>query len=350
MYVVSGCPRSGTSLMMDIFRESLGQERIIGKKFPTERKVVRKNTDTDAIFYYRQYLQQHRGGRDAAEVRDMNPEGFWECPFTVPGVQYLPKTRDLIGKVGSETDPSVCKIVSQGLFRSNPVYIDAVVFMLRHPAAVAKSQERLSRKLQVQHPTTGKDFNLFDGLVVQSPQTFIEVTLQAADWFSAHRNVPLYIVKFEDLIKKPRVTLKRLSKRLGEDLISGVAQIRPELDRSSKVDITHSLLPEAERVHDWFVKKNWGALRAYAVDRTTKQNRQQQQWFCARSSSMAHESICRSCKAGGVFRQTLIDDATRRGLVWETEPCAFDCAYDTQREIHIPLDESAKHNHWKEVG
>ena len=79
MYVVSGCPRSGTSLMMDIFRASLGQARIIGKKFPTERKVVRKNTDTEAIFSYRQYLQQHSGGRDAVEVRDMNPEGFWEC-------------------------------------------------------------------------------------------------------------------------------------------------------------------------------------------------------------------------------------------------------------------------------
>ena len=40
MIVVSGCPRSGTSLTMDCMRHAFGEDRIMGKKFPQERKYV----------------------------------------------------------------------------------------------------------------------------------------------------------------------------------------------------------------------------------------------------------------------------------------------------------------------
>ena len=38
LVVVSGCPRSGTSVNMDIQREAHGEESICGEKFPQENR------------------------------------------------------------------------------------------------------------------------------------------------------------------------------------------------------------------------------------------------------------------------------------------------------------------------
>lgn len=350
MYVVSGCPRSGTSLMMEIFRTSLGDERIIGQKFPVEERVSQRKDEAVPIFAYRKYVQALNQNRKPESFRDMNPDGFWECPFTVEGVAYRPPVRDLIKRVGTEEKPSVCKVVSQGLFQSNPVYIDSVVYMLRGPEAVAKSQEKLRRNFTVKHPSTRNPVNLFDGLIVQSPQMFIEVTLKAAQWFSENLNIPLYIVKFDELIAHPKKVLRKLSRAVGENLVLGAKCVRTELDRSSGMTITHPLMEEALQVYAWFMDRNWKALRQYQVDRTTQQNRQQQQWFCARSASMAQESICRSCTQDSVFCKQLRVDAETRGWDWKIHPCAFECAYDTERQHYVPLDESIQNNHWKEVG
>jgi len=58
--VVSGCPRSGTSLMMDCLRTAFGDDRIIGNKFPQEERVnlgLDKHTEeTDDEFAARRYV------------------------------------------------------------------------------------------------------------------------------------------------------------------------------------------------------------------------------------------------------------------------------------------------------
>ncbi len=38
MLIISGCPRSGTSVQMDIHRAVFGEERILGAKFPQEKR------------------------------------------------------------------------------------------------------------------------------------------------------------------------------------------------------------------------------------------------------------------------------------------------------------------------
>lgn len=350
MYVVSGCPRSGTSLMMEIFRTSLGNTRIIGQKFPAENKVARRADDTEEIFAYKRYLERIRQERDPIEARDLNPDGFWEGPFTVKGVAYRPEVRKLVKQVGAEAPPSVCKIVSQGLSRSNPVYIDSVVFMLRRPEAVAKSQERLTRSFSLLHPDTRKHINLFEGAVVQSPQMFIEVTLGVAKWSAENPEVPLYIVKFENLIRTPKKVLDKLGRKLREDLRLGVKCVRKELDRSSKATIDHPLLSEANQVYDWFLSKDWAALEKYRLNRRTEQNKQRQQWFCARSASMAQDAVCSSCVSDPSFRASLRADAVKRELNWQDQPCAYECAYEANRQKFVTLTGSIKNNHWKEVG
>jgi len=200
MYVVSGCPRSGTSLMMEIFRTALGDARVIGRKFPQEARLDLVEGDTAEMREYRRLVLTTLKGHDVEKTRDMNPDGFWECPFTVKGIHYHSSTKGLLRTVGSEDKPYVCKVVSQGLAGSNPIYVDGVVFMLRHPEAVAKSQERLVRSFKVKRPGSGEVIDLLENAVIRSPQMFIEVSLLAAQWFSDHPEIPVYIVNYEDLL------------------------------------------------------------------------------------------------------------------------------------------------------
>ena len=350
MYVISGCPRSGTSLMMDIFRESLGEGRIIGNKFPAESRTESSASDDTPIMRYQKYVSNLQEPEDIGLIRDMNPEGFWECPFTVQGLAYRPGVSQLLKRAGSEDEPSACKVVSQGLFQSNPVYIDSVVYMLRKPESVAKSQERLRRHLMVRESQTGAPTNLLDGVVVQSPQMYIQVTLQAAQWLSENREVPLHIVKFEDLVRNPRVALQQLGQALHEDLKPGVTRVKKELDRSSKMKITHPLMEEANKVHHWFLDKNWEQLQAYRTDRQTQYNRAQQQWLCARSWTMARETTCQACMGDSDFRRQLRENTEQRGVKWEDQPCAYECVFDVNRQDYASLEESIERNHWRKVG
>jgi len=334
--------------MMEIFRVALGDDRIIGEKFPQE-KVALKKGELEAQYQYRRYLLEQSRSKSSEEIRDMNPDGFWECPLTVQGASYRPEIRELLQRIGTEDKPSACKIVSQGLYRSNPVYVDSVIYMLRKPESVARSQERLSREFRVKHPETGRGVNLFDSFVIQSPQMFIEVTLQASKWFLAHPEVPLYIVRFEDLITYPKEELRFLGSLLGEDLMLGKVCVKPALNRSSQAPIIHSLMGEANKVYQLFLQRDWNGLKAYGVDRTTRNSRQNYQWVCARSGSMVLEAICQSCKTDPEFRASLKLEAESKGLGWDSQPCAYDCAYDVQRKIHVPVSDSIRDNHWREV-
>jgi hypothetical protein len=124
MIVVSGCPRSGTSLMMDCLRIAFGEDRILGHKFPQEHGLLeaKKQGEEESDDHYeaRMYAM-NRGlavsGRlnDIERSKDMNPNGFWECRYTVQGVHWHR------GIEVKNTD--ICKIVSQGLFFSDPKYI-----------------------------------------------------------------------------------------------------------------------------------------------------------------------------------------------------------------------------------
>jgi len=175
MIVVTGCPRSGTSCMMDQMRLAFGEDRLLGKKFPQYDgllEMTKQGEDESDLHYKaRMYVQERRGFneklKEAKETMDMNPNGFWEMRYTVSGVQWHLGMPDLKGKV--------CKIVSQGLVASNPEYIEKIVFMVRCPRQVAKSQERLRRIrwMSREHEQEMK---------IHTPEMFIQVTYQASKW------------------------------------------------------------------------------------------------------------------------------------------------------------------------
>ena len=146
MIVISGCPRSGTSLLMDCMRHTFGDDRIMGAKFPQEKNLQDKQyeNEDDNAFETRMHLSSifnkdkiEKAQKDFELIKDMNPNGFWECRYSVAGIKW---------HIGFKDNPkTIVKVVSQGLPQTDPRYVDKMIYMLREPHQVAKSQERLRR-------------------------------------------------------------------------------------------------------------------------------------------------------------------------------------------------------------
>jgi len=190
MYVVSGCPRSGTSLTMDIMRIALGEDRIIGEKFPQEKR--NKEPETEVEKYLSEKFPNNQK-EQFEKSKDMNPNGFWEMEWSVKGIRYLPNLHTELQS--SKISPiKVVKCVSQGLIVSDPIHISKIIFLLRHPRQVAKSQEKLQGQFgDLENPIqNGREVRK------HSPQMFCQVTIQAARWFDLNPEVPLLIVNFDD--------------------------------------------------------------------------------------------------------------------------------------------------------
>jgi hypothetical protein len=237
LIIVSGCPRSGTSVCMDIQREAHGEDKILGYKFPREAKrknyenlLSRIDDENDHSYQIRKYtiekqILQEEQILDEKEERwkDMNPEGFWEMEFTVKGLQYIPKYRKVLREC-LEGKTKICKIVSQGLLASDPLYIEKIIFMIRHPRAVAKSQERLSRELQILCKD-GEVRNMFEGLIFHTPEMFIEVTVEACRFFFQNPNIPVRFYHFEKLFESPDEVLNDMQRFIGEGDYSKASKI-----------------------------------------------------------------------------------------------------------------------------
>ena len=114
MIIVSGCPRSGTSLMMDILRDVFGNKRILGQKFPQEFEPEKKHPfENEAQYNVRQYIfkklgydKQHQ--ETIKMMKDMNPNGFWEMPYTTKGVRYRFGDIERLESLLKEEKKSIC--------------------------------------------------------------------------------------------------------------------------------------------------------------------------------------------------------------------------------------------------
>ena len=353
LVVVSGCPRSGTSLMMDCLREIYGEENIIGQKFPSKvREEKRKEhlsnlpkCEQEYQAYFEQLMREKGKIQDEdSNNEDMNPNGFWEDGrFSVRGLSYRNTTSDIIEDIRHNT--RVAKIVSQGLAKTDPGYIEDVIMMVRHPRAVAKSQERLRHEKF--KTLQNKIFNV-DDEVIHSPEMFIRVSFAAAKWFIKHKIEPL-IVDYDDLISNPEDTLWNvcLFLKQHEGLEKAVKVVNPKLRRSIPKNIDNILWEESEIVYALFKEYKFEELIEYMSDPKRIINRKSKNWYCARIENMVNEDHCINCKNSKEFRCSLKEWAEKSDIPWRERPCAFEVAYDIDSE-HITIAQSIENNFWEE--
>lgn len=390
LIVVSGCPRSGTSVTMDIQRAAHGEEFILGSKFPQEnRKAMREKLqeqqpgESDAQWQVRTYLLNKKLAAEEAQMsekqrdfRDMNPDGFWEMAFTVQGIIYKPQFRELLADIRGGAF-KIAKVVSQGLLASDPMYIGKILYSIRHPRAVAKSQERLIRGFDVMG-ADGKPHNMFEGMVIHTPEMFIEVTKQAANFLLLYPEIPVRFHHFEDLVENPKKVIDDMAEFIGcGDYSKSYDIVKPSLNRSKHEDVESPLWEDAEYVYDNFCKaaeiinsykgEHHAALKAtrkkavpylvniiqYLNDPKKNTNREKRHWVCYRAKRQVVEAHCKVC----VLRTDLMKNFKKQSEAtpsehgvtkhWSEEPCVYECGLDLDRTEYLTIEESIANNFWK---
>ena len=343
MIIVSGCPRSGTSLMMNILRTALGDWRIVGRSgfeqpepAGTELELAARKYAADAVKRFRRGMEESED-REVREVRarSMNPDGFWECPYTVDGVSFSMEDHARQLDLLENGKRKICKIVSQGLYATDPAFVDRVIFMARHPRAVAKSQERLERNLP---------FKKTKELRIHTPEMFINVTRAAARWLDRYKP-PVLVVVYDELVDRPETALVEVSKFLTEQVVSGASVVKRDLRRSDPENVPSDLWTDAEEVYARLLKKDFAGIDAYMADPRLATNLRHRRWMCARRAQTVDCVDCARCranpKAALLFRQY----AEARGIMWKTEPCLYECGFSPFGE-HITIERSIAENTW----
>jgi len=342
MIVVSGCPRSGTSLMMQCLRRALGKDRVMGAKFPPQARRERALARAAHEHQRRtlEYVQQQMGDSERLQkAKDMNPKGFWECQYSVQGVQWHPGIEQ---NMGADT---VCKIVSQGLARSNPAYIDRIIYMLRDPREVAKSQEDLQR---------GPLPRVAEVFTVHTPRMFVKVTESAAQWLSDYgADIPVLMMDFGALLEDPPGELERVREFLGEGDFSN-PPVEQTLHRSKPEDVSHPLWPAADRMYNLMGKKRWADVHRTRQEYAPQLQREEKMIVCPRRESRSAYGECIKCRTIPRVSRNFRRQAEQDGIDWASEPCTFETGMGLQQDLpdgdYLSIDESARLSHWQTDG
>lgn len=337
MIVVSGVPRSGTSVCMDIQRAVHGEDMILGSKFPQENKNRKRiEPKTPIQKYIREQSEKFREENEKPfDYKDLNPNGFWECIFTVQGIRYRQALKKLFERIKKERN-LFCKIVCSGLIPSDPDYIDKIIFTLRDPHSVAKSQERLKN--------SAPDAEI----AKHSPRMFISNIVQASKFFLDNPDIPVFIYNYEDLMENPKEVIDKMQDFLKfGDYSKAYNVVNPKLQRSHEDNIKEdAMFEDAEHIYELFKQHKFQEIVDYMKDPKRITNRIQRSWMCLRMGKQVTEHMCKACKSSEDTRRNFIDNAKLKGINFLDQPCAFDCGMNLDAEP-ISVEESIKNNHWK---
>lgn len=201
MIVVTGEPRTGTSLQM----------------------LIIKNLGFDII-----------GEKDLNNHPDFNPTGMWEIrnvPYN--GLQTLDKTERHDALKGD-----VIKMAIRGFMKSNYTLFDRMIFCIRDPRESIVSQRKQSKH-------QSDEMCLVYWLSFMGPM------------YDALQGIPpelMHIVDYGDVMWSPKTEVGRLAKYLGvEPTQEAIDCVRPDLYRSNKHKIKRcKLMKKAEKFYEAF--------------------------------------------------------------------------------------------------
>ena len=180
--IVSGLPRSGTSLMMQML--AAGGMPIL----------------TD-------------GERRADED---NPRGYYEWERA----KLLPREPNLIG----EAEGKAVKVISQLLLALPASYRYQVIFMERTLAEIVASQAEMIRRRGTAGPPLGRE-QMMSALQVHRNLVM--------NWIKASSNISLCVVLYHELLRDPAGVCQTVQQFLGQplDVAAMAAQVDPSLYR-----------------------------------------------------------------------------------------------------------------------
>jgi hypothetical protein len=333
--------------MMRIAHHAFGDDRILGYRKQMEIDLPERSE-------IQEYLWLKNGGEKKLEKRkrakDMNPNGYFEMAFCCGGIRYLPAYEDVLNDDLNGAERKVVKVVSQGLALSDPKHVDKIVFMLRDPRAVAKSQERLGRP----DPMNPEDAPVKDGkkILVCSPQMFNRVNVQAAMWITRNPEIPVHVVEYDNLLDNPKEVIAGVHDFLGEGDFTGAEKlIDPDLRRSEPKDLEGEQAEFAMLVYEKIKVGDFEGVKAMAEEKREhlkKHPPKKRRWFCPRLNEPVAVEVCEMCHTHKQTRNNLRDNAIRKKINWEVEPCPYECGI--RGDEGISVQESVAGNHWLAPG
>jgi hypothetical protein len=357
--LIAGTPRSGTSLKMLIHCGLLGEHRMIGSKFMgrDEAPAKRDAPPVRTLRPIQEYNKNKRiaergknivkrglpvsgkwddGKKDLEEMQDMNPDGFCECAFTVKGFFYSPRLSKLYKKVMDMKESPFIKVVSNGFPQTDPNLISKIIYCLRDPHEVAKSQERLSRQVE-----------LPKGEKIHSPDFFITATTQFCRWYVEHgEGIPVLMDDYTELLSDPVKGVKRIADFLGVPAGDAHEVVKQKFYRSKPEDIPHPQWEDADAIYELMRKSDFQGVVDYVDDPTIETRKQHAKYYCHRWGANVTKSLCIKCKSGDpVIIANFIATAKKRKIDWKNEPCAYETGQLNGDEF-ITIEESIKKNHW----
>lgn len=331
MILVSGCSRSGTSLMMNILKTSLGEERLLGKEFPREEK----EEENELIKYIRSKDEnlQERIKNHTEKSKNMNPDGFYEMEWTMTGISYSMKYEKILKECKKEP-LNIVKVVSPGLINSDPKYISKIIYMLRNPYDVAKSHENLIGRSPISPNINGEQ------LKINSPDLFIKYNTMGATWIKEHLDVPVKIIQYEDLVYSPKETLKELSEFLNEDVSHGESCVKKKLHRSKGEVRNEEEWVLANNIYECIQNEDWeGAVRI--VHETKIEDPNGSPIMCTRLNRRVVNNECKACRMNSIVRDNYKKASEEKNIDWRNEPCTRDVF-----EQKVTIKESIEKNSW----
>lgn len=374
--VISGAPRSGVSLCMDIHKEVFGDSVMVGEKFSLkkQRELLEKPlekfpNESESKFRVRKYitekereLKKLKGNDEIKEYNIKNSDFYWNSVFTNKGLNYSYSFKKLFNDV-LNGEKKVVKLSNRALVTSDPTNIGKVIYMLRHPKGVAKSLE-LARRYSPDLLALGKQEPLF------ASDLYIQETLPAISFLLRNPEVPVLFVDHEELLENPKKVLEEISNftKWG-DYSKAYDFIDPKKSKSKYESVKDDVWEEAELIYLELKEAakiiNEGGKRINANSHLSNilryidnpkldYNRAKHKWFCYRAKMMVHETICKSCLNNVLVREKLKQHAElidkQNPNSWMKEPCVYECGMDVDSDSHLDFEESILYNFWKEEG
>jgi hypothetical protein len=288
------------------------------------------------------------------KMMDLNPNGFFECPYTVGGIQYNVPDRENLKTYNTEEALGKCmKIVSNGLSVSDPQYIGRIVYLIRHPRPVAKSQERIKTSLDLLFSQNPGYADMRPDWVVHSPLTYINSTRNASHFFLENPDIPVHFVYYDELVSNPEKVIKDLGGflKINKRTVWSKAKhiVDPKLKRSYPQDVEHELWEESEKVYDLFSNKDYQGVIDYLKPLNMKTNQANTKWKCIRFGTPTSEKQCMECIKSPMVRVEYKKAAHKRGIDWRNSPCLYECGMDLSLEDDqvLTVEESIANNFWR---
>ena len=340
LIAISGCPRSRTSLMMNAIGHAVGLDRIVGYKWPHDQRRLMEEEQYGHVPEAMEYIRKLKANEDDQRVEhttDMNPSGFWEHgSYTMKGMRRTPPT---IGHISTIKPNSFIKIVSQGIAKTEVGLISKVVYMNRHPRAVAKSQEKLNRGPRVKN----------NG-VVHTPAMYNQVHWLAAEWFLMNPEVEVMVVDSDAMLNAPALWFHQIGEFIGVNLMDSVKLIDPKLNRSKHEDVDSPLWADAEMTWTLVNDAAWGSVAEYYGSEIRETAIESLNWPCARRGMDVSDIMCQRCTNDPRVMYGFRNGAENQGIDWRNEPCLYECGLNPRVGTYTPIsiDQSISKNHWRD--